>query len=142
MPSPPFHLALPVHDLAATRDFYERVLGCTTGRTSSKWIDYDFFGHQLTTHLVSETPGARDAEHNAVDGDQVPVRHFGVVLELEAWRALVESLRASEVSFLIEPRVRFEGLPGEQHTFFVRDPSGNALEFKSFASLDRLFVAD
>ena len=139
MTHPPFHLAIPVDELVRTRAFYEETLGCAVGRTSSTWIDYDFFGHQLTTHRVA---GIGGVDTNAVDGDQVPVRHFGVVLELEAWDALVDRLKGRDVEFLIAPRTRFAGQVGEQRTFFVHDPAGNALEFKAFASLDRLFASD
>lgn len=138
MSSPPFHLAIPVTELEATRAFYEGTLGCTVGRMSASWIDYSFFGHQLTTHRVAESAAPAT---NEVDGDDVPVRHFGVVLDIASWDALVERLRAAGVSFVIEPRTRFAGQPGEQRTFFVKDPSGNALEFKAFASMDRLFAS-
>jgi extradiol dioxygenase family protein len=140
MSAPPFHLALPVHDLELTRGFYEGTLGCTVGRTSERWIDYDFFGHQLTTHRVSDLPAR--PERNTVDGDAVPARHFGVVLELPRWRELVARLREHAAPFLLDPRVRFEGQAGEQHTCFVLDPSGNALEFKAFASMDQLFARE
>src|SRR4051794_41059773 len=127
---PPFHLAFPVSDLAATRRFYVDLLGCAVGRTSDRWIDLDLFGHQLTAHLVA---GALPPEPtNPVDGDDVPVRHFGVILEWDAWHALADRLRAASVRFVIEPHLRFAGQVGEQATMFFRDPSGNALEFKSF----------
>ena len=134
----PFHLALPVDDLVAAEAFYCGVLGCGTGRTASRWIDLDFFGHQVTLHLVDDYDGGVDT--NAVDGDAVPARHFGVVLGMDDWQALAERLKHADVRFLIEPRVRFEGEVGEQATMFLLDPSGNALEFKSFKDRSRLFA--
>jgi len=134
--SPPFHLAFPVRDLASTRAFYGRTLGCTEGRSAERWVDFDFFGHQVSAHL---SDASTSVPTNEVDEDDVPVRHFGVVLSMERWEALAERLREQRVSFLIEPRVRFRGEAGEQATFFVRDPSGNALEFKAFADPGRLF---
>ena len=136
---PPFHLAFPVSELEATRDFYVDLLGCTVGRESERWIDFDFFGHQITAHL-SDLPGA--VSHNAVDGDEVPASHFGAVLEWEAWQTLRAKLESLGTDFLIGPRTRFAGQVGEQATFFIRDPSGNALEFKSFRDPDRLFASD
>lgn len=129
----PFHLALPVSDLDAARAFYTGLLGCPEGRSADRWVDFDFHGHQLSVHLVEDLEGVGT---NEVDGDQVPVRHFGLVLPWEAWEALGESL----TDFLIPPRVRFEGQVGEQGTFFLRDPSGNALEFKSFRDPSLLFA--
>lgn len=137
MNMPPFHLAFPVNDLAAAREFYERLLGCAVGRESDRWIDFDFHGHQITAHRSDD---AAAPATNEVDGRQVPVRHFGLVLDWDDWHALAERLRAAGTSFLIEPHVRFEGQPGEQATLFVRDPSGNALEFKSFRDPSRLFA--
>ena len=136
MSSPPFHLAFPVRDVESTRAFYAGVLGCTVGREAERWIDFDFFGHQLSAHVAEEDVLAT----NEVDGDDVPVRHFGVVLSMDRWRALAERLRAAGTEFLIEPKVRFEGEVGEQATLFVRDPSGNALEFKAFADPRGLFA--
>ena len=136
----PFHLALPVHDLSAARRFYEGLLCCSVGRTAERWIDFNFFGHQLSVHLVDGHEPA--APTNAVDGEQVPARHFGVVLNLESWAELRDRLSASGVDFLIEPQIRFEGEAGEQATMFVCDPSGNALEFKAIQNLDRLFATD
>jgi extradiol dioxygenase family protein len=133
--SPPFHLAFPVRDLASTRAFYAGLLGCPVGRSAERWIDFDFFGHQLSAHVAGEDVLAT----NQVDGDEVPVRHFGVVLSMERWHKLAERLRAAGVEFLIEPRIRFAGGVGEQATLFVRDPSGNALEFKAFEDPARLF---
>ena len=135
MSSPPFHLAFPVRDVESTRAFYAGLLGCPVGRSAERWIDFDFFGHQLSAHVADEEALAT----NEVDGDDVPVRHFGVVLSMERWRALVERLRAARVEFLIEPKTRFVGEVGEQATLFLRDPSGNALEFKAFADPRRLF---
>ncbi|NBC34578.1 MAG: glyoxalase [Alphaproteobacteria bacterium] len=136
---PPFHLAFPVTDLAATRVFFTEVLGCGVGREDGRWIDFDFFGHQITAHLVA--PDALTAAPtNPVDGDDVPARHFGVVLDWEEWHAFAERLRGRGLAFLIEPHIRFQGEVGEQATLFVSDPSGNALEFKSFRNPDRLFA--
>lgn len=135
--SPPFHLALPVDDLVAARAFYGGVLGCPEGRSAPEWVDFDFFGHQLSVHLSPEACGEQAA--NGVDGDAVPVRHFGVVLPWERWVELHERLAAQGVAFRIAPRVRFAGQVGEQGTFFVDDPAGNALEFKSFREPERLF---
>ncbi|MXO75077.1 glyoxalase [Altererythrobacter aerius] len=134
----PFHLAFPVHDLAAARAFYIGVLGCREGRSSPDWIDFDFFGHQIVAHLAPTQP--RDAAVNHVDGMGVPVPHFGVVLTPEAFDALAERLRAARVRFDVEPTTRFRGEPGEQSTMFFRDPSGNAIEMKAFASLGSLFA--
>ena len=134
----PFHLALPVHDLDAARDFYCGLMGFGTGRTDERWIDLDFFGHQVTLHLVDDESGPDDT--NPVDGDAVPARHFGVVLDRGDWDRLAERLKAADIQFLIEPKVRFEGEVGEQATMFFRDPSGNALEFKSFRDLGQLFA--
>ena len=135
----PFHLAFPVRDLEAARRFYADVLGCRPGRTSERWMDFDFFGHQITAHLV--TAGDGETPDNAVDGDQVPVRHFGVILTRSDWDALAARLRSLGTDFLIEPRIRFRGEPGEQATLFLRDPSGNALEFKTFKHPEHVFTA-
>ena len=134
----PFHLAFPVRDLAEARAFYGGLLGCPEGRSSDQWIDFDFFGHQIVAHLAPENGG--DAAVNPVDGHGVPVPHFGVVLTLEAFDALAEQLKGAGVKFEIEPTTRFKGEPGEQATMFFRDPSGNAIEMKAFASLDVLFA--
>lgn len=136
---PRFHLAFPVHDLEAARGFYAGLLGCSVGRESSRWIDFDFHGHQITAHLA-EAGGETGA--SAVDGDRVPVRHFGLILARTDWDALARRLEQAGATFLIEPRVRFRGRPGEQATMFVRDPSGNALEFKSFADEAAIFARD
>ncbi len=127
-----FHLAVAVDDLAAARRFYGGVLGCPQGRESDTWVDWDLYGHQLVTHLVPRDAG-RVAGRNPVDGDDVPVPHFGVLLELEDFRRLVARLRDAGITFAIEPHVRFAGGPGEQWTMFFSDPAGNALELKAFA---------
>jgi extradiol dioxygenase family protein len=139
MPSRPrFHLAFPVRDLAEARAFYGQLLSCREGRSSDEWVDFDFFGHQIVAHL---SPSEAEAEaHNRVDGEDVPVRHFGVILEMREWRDLAARLKTVGVEFLIQPGVRFEGQPGEQATLFVRDPSGNALEFKAFADEAMVFA--
>lgn len=137
MSMPPFHLAFAVHDLAATERFYVDVLGCHVGRRAERWIDFDFHGHQISAHLAEVEP---PAGVNEVDGDDVPTRHFGVVLPWRDWEAAAERMRAADVEFLIAPRVRFRDEPGEQGTFFVRDPSGNAIEMKSFRDPSRLFA--
>lgn len=134
----PFHLALPVTDLVAAEQFYCGLLGCGKGRTASRWIDLNFFGHQVTLHLVDESDVK--APTNPVDGDRVPSRHFGVVLDMADWRALADRLEEKNTEFLISPKVRFVGEVGEQATLFLFDPSGNALEFKSFADPTQLFA--
>lgn len=133
----PFHLAIPVHDLSASEVFYAGLLGCSIGRRSAHWIDFNFFGHQLTAHLASDQQPAT----NDVDGKQVPVRHFGVILEWQQWHELSERLQQNDaVRWLIEPGIRFAGKTGEQATFFIVDPSGNALEFKSFRDDASIFA--
>jgi len=132
----PFHIAFPVDDLAAAREFYCRLLGCREGRSSERWIDFDLDGHQVVAHLVEKID---EAPTNPVDGDEVPARHFGVILEMAQWQALAERLEAAGVEFLVAPRVRFRGEPGEQATMFFRDPAGNALEFKAFANDEMIF---
>lgn len=134
----PFHLAFPVHDLPAARHFYGGLLGCPEGRSSSEWIDFDFFGHQIVAHLSPPKPG--EDHTNAVDGHDVPVPHFGVVLDWDDFHTFAERLRAGGVKFVIEPYIRFKGQVGEQATMFFRDPSGNALEFKSFRDRSQLFA--
>ena len=141
---PPFHLAFPVNSLAASRQFYGGLMGCPEGRSSDEWIDFNFFGHQIVCHLVPER-GAKttkaDADPtNAVDGHDVPVPHFGAVLPIAQWQALADKLTAAGTDFIIKPYIRFKGEVGEQATMFLLDPSGNALEFKSFADLDSLFA--
>jgi extradiol dioxygenase family protein len=135
----PFHLAVAVADLAAARRFYGELLGCPEGRSSPEWVDFDFFGHQLVAHL-DHSGAAHKPIHNAVDGHDVPVPHFGVVLEWNRWHELAERLRAAGTSFGIEPGIRFQGKVGEQATMFFQDPSGNALEFKAFRDLTQLFA--
>ena len=134
----PFHLAFPVHDLAAARSFYGGLLGCPEGRSSPEWIDFNLYGHQVVAHLAPEETGR--AATNAVDGDQVPVRHFGVVLPMAEWETLAERLKAAGQRFVIEPHIRFKGEIGEQATMFFLDPSGNALEFKAFKDIASLFA--
>lgn len=131
----PFHLAIPVDDVAIARAFYVDTLGCGVGRESEKWVDLDLFGHQLVCHEV-DGPGRR-GDSNPVDGHDVPVPHFGVVLTMERWRELAERLASRGIRFIIEPYIRFEGEPGEQATMFFTDPAGNALEFKAFADIER-----
>ena len=130
----PFHLAIPVRELASARAFYGGLLGCPEGRSSDEWVDFDFFGHQLVCHLVADAD-ARTAAHNPVDGHDVPVPHFGMVLEMPDWDALAARLRKAGAAFVIEPHLRFAGQPGEQATMFLYDPSGNALEFKAFRDI-------
>lgn len=135
----PFHLAIPVDDLAAAEEFYCGLLGCNKGRTDSRWIDLDFFGHQVTLHLVDGDDSAPAT--NPVDGDSVPARHFGIVMDMDDWRALADKLQRAGCEFLISPRIRFQGEVGEQATLFLCDPASNALEFKSLADSSRLFTA-
>ena len=138
MTLPPFHLAFPVHDLDAARAFYGGLLGCPEGRSDARWIDYDFFGHQIVAHL---SPEAKPRAHtNPVDGHDVPVPHFGAVLPMEEWRALADRLEAAGTDFVIAPTVRFAGEPGEQATMFFLDPSGNALELKAMRDPAKLFA--
>ena len=138
MTRPRFHLAFPVRDLAEARAFYGDLLGCAEGRSSPDWIDFDFYGHQIVAHLSPDEVGHRQT--SAVDGEQVPVRHFGVILTLEAWQDLADRLQAAGTQFIIAPQVRFKGQAGEQATLFFLDPSGNALEFKAFANDDMVFA--
>lgn len=139
MPIAPFHLAFPVDDLDAARHFYGTTLGCREGRSSTQWIDFDLFGHQIVAHLKPAS-GDRKKHHNPVDGHDVPVPHFGVVLAMEQWQALADRLRGAGIDFIIEPYIRFKGEVGEQATMFFLDPAGNALEFKAFADLGQLFA--
>lgn len=133
----PFHLAFPVHDLEEARRFYAGLLGCPTGRESKEWIDFDLYGHQIVAHLAGPE---RSARTNQVDGKDVPVRHFGVILEWSEWERLAERLQAAGVDFVIDPGIRFEGQVGEQATMFFTDPSGNALEFKAFRDPAQIFA--
>jgi extradiol dioxygenase family protein len=133
----PFHLAFPVTDLSAAKSFYVDVLNCKVGRSSDHWIDFDMFGHQVVAHLVEQ------AEHpstNSVDGDNVPASHFGVILTMDQWNILKENLIAYKIKFIIEPKIRFVGEPGEQATMFFLDPSGNAIEFKAFKDDSSIFA--
>lgn len=134
----PFHIAFPVHSLDAARAFYGHLLGCPEGRSSAEWVDFNLYGHQIVTHLAPNETGVSTT--NAVDGHGVPVRHFGAILTMAQWTALADKLKAAGVKFVIEPYIRFKGEPGEQATMFFLDPSGNALEFKSFGNLDMLFA--
>jgi extradiol dioxygenase family protein len=136
----PFHLAIPVYDLAAARQFYGDVFGLSEGRSSEQWVDFDFYGHQLVIHEHPQTASQQQAHTNAVDGHNVPVPHFGVVLEWNQWEALSERLRARNTKFVIEPGIRFKGQVGEQATMFLFDPCGNALEFKAFRDMNQLFA--
>ena len=138
MPLPPFHLAFPVHDLDSARAFYGGLLGCPEGRSAERWTDFDFFGHQIVTHYSPDAKPRR--HHNPVDGHDVPVPHFGAVLDMAAWQALADRLTEAGVDFVIEPTVRFRGQPGEQATMFFLDPSGNALEIKAMADPANLFA--
>lgn len=135
----PFHLAFPVHDLAAARAFWGGVMGCPEGRSSDDWVDFDFYGHQIVAHL---SPEAGDVLANPVDGHDVPVPHFGIVLSMAEWTELADRLTAAGTKFAIEPYVRFKGQPGEQATMFFRDPSGNAIEMKAFADRSKLFATE
>jgi uncharacterized protein len=135
----PFHIAFPVDDLEAARHFYGTVLACPEGRSSEQWIDFNLYGHQIVAHHKSKSTA--DAQHsNPVDGHDVPVPHFGVVLEKQQWKELAERVKAAQVKFIIEPYTRFEGQVGEQSTMFFLDPAGNALEFKAFEDLGQLFA--
>ena len=136
--SHPFHLAFPVTSLAKARSFYGELLGCPEGRSSDSWVDFDFHGHQIVAHLAPDEAGRRQT--GQVDGDDVPVRHFGLVLSMPEWEALADRLRRADTRFVIEPHVRFKGQVGEQATMFLLDPCGNALEFKAFADPGQLFA--
>jgi extradiol dioxygenase family protein len=140
MTRPPFHLAFPVDDLAAARRFYGELLGCPEGRSAGHWVDFDLYGHQIVAHLSPAAPRAQST--NAVDGEEVPVPHFGIVLPMGEWKALAERLESAGVAFVIPPTVRFEGQAAEQATMFFHDPAGNALEFKAMADPAKLFARD
>lgn len=135
----PFHLAFPVKNLEETRNFYEGLLGCKVGRSAERWIDFDFYGHQISAHLT-EAP-IQEPPANPVDGKQVPIKHFGAILNMEQWETLAEKLKAHGTEFIIEPYVRFKGEVGEQATMFFLDPSGNALEFKAFKDFNQIFAS-
>jgi hypothetical protein len=137
-PLTPFHIAFPVDDLGAARDFYGTILGCAEGRSSAQWIDFDLFGHQIVAHL--KPASGAEAHPNPVDGHDVPVPHFGVVLPMATWESLATRLRNAGISFIIEPYISFKGEVGEQATMFFLDPAGNALEFKAFADISQLFA--
>ncbi len=138
MTRPRFHLAFNVHDLAAARRFYTGVLGCSEGRSTDRWVDFDLHGHQLSAHLDPQLSPPQN--HGQVDGHRVPMPHFGLIMAWDAWEVLAGRLREAGAEFLLEPQVRFRGEPGEQATLFVADPSGNALEFKAFRDMDQLFA--
>ena len=138
MPQPLFHLAFPVDDLAKARAFYGGLLGCPEGRSAEDWVDFDFYGHQIVAHLAPDEVGHRATSR--VDGNNVPVRHFGAILSMEEWHALAEKLEQAGTQFVIEPHVRFQGQVGEQATMFFLDPCGNALEFKAFKDIGQLFA--
>ena len=138
MTLPPFHLAFPVDDLAAARRFYGELMGCSEGRSADHWIDFDLYGHQIVAHLAPDECGHKQS--SAVDGHDVPVRHFGAILPMDKWQAMADKLVANKTAFVIEPYIRFKGEPGEQATTFFLDPSGNAIEMKSFADLGSLFA--
>ena len=140
MSLPPFHLAFPVDDLAAARRFYGELLGCPEGRSAEEWVDFDLYGHQIVAHLAPESAPRRIT--NEVDGEHVPVPHFGLVLEMEQWKRLAQRLEGAGVNFVIEPTVRFAGQPGGQATMFLLDPAGNALEFKAMANPANLFAKE
>ena len=137
-PRIPFHLAFPVRDIAEARAFYGGLLGCPEGRSAPEWVDFDFYGHQIVAHLAPDECGHKTS--SAVDGHQVPVRHFGAIVPMDRWQAMADKLIAQKTEFVIEPYVRFKGEPGEQATMFFLDPSGNAIEMKSFADLSSLFA--
>ena len=136
----PFHIAFPVSDLPASRHFYGTVLGCPEGRSSDTWIDFNLFGHQIVAHYKPVSAEADGLHHNPVDGHDVPVPHFGVILDMPVWEALAERVKAAGIPFVIEPYIRFKGEVGEQATMFFLDPSGNALEFKAFGDRSQLFA--
>lgn len=136
----PFHLAIPVSDLSETRTFYREIIGCKEGRSDKQWVDFDFYGHQLVIHMDENNTRPNVDTSNEVDGHSVPIPHFGIVLEWNDWHELVKRLKAAGIKFGIEPYIRFEEQPGEQATMFFYDPSGNALEFKSFKDIGNLFL--
>ncbi len=135
---PLFHLAFPVRDISEARRFYGELLGCPEGRSAENWVDFDFYGHQIVAHLAPDEIGHKAT--SAVDGHDVPVRHFGAILDMKEWQALADRLSEAGTKFIIEPHIRFKGEPGEQATMFFLDPSGNALEFKSFADMGQVFA--
>lgn len=136
----PFHIAFPVDDLAAARHFYGTVLGCPEGRSADTWVDFDLFGHSLSAHYQPRTTEAQRPHSNQVDGRDVPIPHFGVVLPMDTWEAFANRLREAGIQFVIEPHIRYKGQVGEQATMFFLDPAGNALEFKAFTDISQLFA--
>jgi len=136
----PFHLAFPVKNLDDTLTFYRDILGCKTGRSSDQWIDFNFWGHQVVAHLSPDEAGKGKSNRNEVDGHEVPVKHFGVILDWDEWHELAEKLKKEKIDFIIKPYIRFRGKPGEQATMFFLDPSGNALEFKAFRDESQIFA--
>ena len=134
----PFHLAFPVRNIAEARTFYGELLGCPEGRSAPEWVDFDFYGHQIVAHLAPDECGHKQS--SAVDGHDVPVRHFGAILPMDKWQAMADKLISNKTAFVIEPYIRFKGEPGEQATMFFLDPSGNALEFKAFARDEMVFA--
>tara|TARA_B100001540_G_scaffold4515_1_gene4011 strand:- start:2009 stop:2425 length:417 start_codon:yes stop_codon:yes gene_type:complete len=134
----PFHLAFPINDIEETKSFYKKHFNCEIGREDKKWVDFDFYGHQLSAHLRPEE--LKNTKKNSVDGKDVPVRHFGVILEWETWHRLSSKLKENDIDFIIDPYIRFKGEVGEQATMFFLDPSGNALEFKSFKDSSQVFA--
>ena len=140
MSLPPFHLAFPVDDLEAARRFYGKLLGCAEGRSAGEWVDFDLYGHQIVAHLAPEAVRARAT--NPVDGAEVPVPHFGIVLPMDEWKSLADRLEQAGIDFVIRPTIRFEGQPGEQATMFFLDPAGNALEFKAMVDPAKLFASN
>lgn len=133
----PFHLAFPVKSLTVTKMFYNEILGCPIGRSSDNWMDFDFFGNQISAHVADNME--RDSDTSLVDGTSVPLRHFGAILNIDQWKQLSEKLKIAGVEFILEPQIRFEGKPGEHHFMFLYDPSGNALEFKSFSEPNEIY---
>lgn len=136
----PFHLAIPVKELTETRTFYTQILNCREGRSTDKWVDLDLYGHQLVLHIVDQNDDTTIKKNNPVDGHNVPVPHFGVVLTMKDWKDLAKRLTNLNIEFIIDPYIRFKGEIGEQATLFFKDPSGNALEFKAFKNMDQLFA--
>ena len=136
----PFHVAIPVRDIPEARDFYTNVLNCEEGRSDKLWIDFNLYGHQFVVHYKPQKDNSNVSHHNPVDGHDVPIPHYGVVLDYKEWHVLSERLKSLDIEFIIEPYIRFEGKPGEQATMFFLDPSGNALEFKAFKNIDQLFA--
>ena len=136
----PFHLAIPVKNLGTARTFYRDIIQCIEGRSDTQWVDFNFYGHQLVIHEIEQSTYPEKENNNAVDGHEVPIPHFGIVLEMGLWKELSQRLKRHQIDFLIEPYIRFEGQPGEQATMFFKDPSGNALEFKAFKNLSQLFA--